>query len=482
MREGKSLRRAGPALAIGALVAALWAQNTVDTKNWTAADDHRNMMEQLGIKALRPGPSGNESAPNHANYDEAKANPYPDLPDPLTLQSGRKVASKAMWWNQRRPEIVEDFEREVLGRVPKNVPKVTWEVTKTAEATVGSHPVIGKQLLGHVDNSSYPDIRVDIQMTLVRPADAKSPVPAMMMFGGRTIPEIAFPMPAFPGRAGRGPGGPPPGADPPALEQLIADGWAVVTIAPNSIQADNGAGLTKGIIGLVNNGQPRKPDDWGALRAWAWGASRGLDYLETEKAINAKQVGIEGVSRYGKAALITMAFDTRFAVVLIGSSGEGGAKLHRRNWGEAVENLTGQGEYHWMAGNFLKYGASEAAFGSKNAGDLPVDAHELLALCAPRLTFISYGVPEKGDAKWLDQQGSFMAAVAAQPVFRLLGAKDLGVKEDYHTAKMPPVNAGLLDGQLAWRQHDGGHTDGPNWKYFIPWADRFLHHGPAGRS
>ena len=169
-----------------------------------------------------------------------------------------------------------------------------------------------------------------------------------------------------------------------------------------------------------------------------------------------------------------MAFDQRFAVVLVGSSGEGGAKLHRRNFGEAVENLTGSGEYHWMAGNFLKYGAAESTFGSKNAGDIPVDAHELIALCAPRPTFISYGVPEKGDAKWLDQQGSYMAAVAAQPVFRLLGAKDLGVSDDYTTEKMPAVNVGLLDGQLAWRQHDGGHTDGPNWKYFIPWADKFL--------
>ena len=278
---------------------------------------------------------------------------------------------------------------------------------------------------------------------------------------------------------GRGPVAPPANADPPALEQLIADGWGVATINPGSIQADNGAGLTKGIIGLVNKGQPRKPDDWGALRAWGWGASRGLDYLETDSAVNARQVGIEGVSRYGKAALVTMAYDTRFAVVLIGSSGEGGAKLHRRNWGEAVENLTGTGEYHWMAGNFLKYGAADAAFGSKTAADLPVDAHELIALCAPRLTFVSYGVPEKGDAKWLDHQGSFMAAVAAEPVFRLLGAKDLGVPADYHTAKMPAVNVGLLTGQLAWRQHDGGHTDAPNWKYFIPWADKFLHHDSA---
>ena len=475
-----------PVLATQALLAGLYAQTTINTKNWTAAEDHQNMMEQLGIKALRPGPSGNESAPNHANYDEAAANPYPNLPDVLTLKNGKKVTTPAMWWNLRRPEIVEDFEREVLGRIPKNVPKVTWEVTKTAEAQVGSHPVIGKQLVGHVDNASYPDIQVHIRMTLVVPAGRKDPVPVMMMFGGRTIPEIAFPAPAFPGRGGApGPGAPgggrapvalPPNADPPALEQLVAGGWGVATINPSSIQADNGAGLTKGIIGLVNKGQPRKPDDWGALRAWGWGASRGLDYLETDPAVNAKQVGIEGVSRYGKAALVTMAFDTRFAVVLIGSSGEGGAKLHRRNWGEAVENLTGTGEYHWMAGNFLKYGASEASFGSKTAGDLPVDAHELLALCAPRLTFVSYGVPEKGDAKWLDHQGSFMAAVAVQPVFRLLGAKDLGVPDDYHTARTPPVNAGLLDGQLAWRQHDGGHTDAPNWKFFIPWADKFLRH------
>ncbi|HEY3827271.1 MAG TPA: hypothetical protein VGL82_22110 [Bryobacteraceae bacterium] len=449
-----------------------------ELKTWTAAEDHQNMMDQLGIKALRPGPSGNESAPNHANYDEATANPYPNLPDVLTLKNGKKVTTPAMWWNERRPEITEDFDREVLGRVPKNAPKVTWEVTKTAEAKLGGHAVIGKQLVGHVDNSSFPAISVDIQMTLVVPADAKGPVPVMMMFGGRSIPEVAFPAPVFPGRAGApaaGRGAPPANVDPPATEQLIADGWGFASINPTSVQADNGAGLTRGVIGLVNKGQPRKLDDWGSLRAWGWGASRGLDYLETDKVVNAKQVGIEGVSRYGKAALIAMTYDTRFAVVLIGSSGEGGAKLHRRNWGEAVENLTGTGEYHWMAGNFLKYGASDAVFGNKNAGDIPVDSHELIALCAPRLTFVSYGVPEKGDAKWLDHQGSFMAAVAAEPVFRLLGAKDLGVTADYHTAKMPGVNVGLLDGQLAWRQHDGGHTDAPNWKYFIPWTDKFLH-------
>ena len=427
--------------------------------NWTAADDHQNMMEQLGIKALRPGPNGNESAPNHANYDESKANPFPDLPDVLKLKNGEKVTAAKVWWSERRPEIVEDFEREVVGRVPKNVPKVTWTVTEAVRAMSGLRAVVLRQLTGHVDNASYPAINVDIQMTLGTPADATGPVPVMMMFGrGGPISGVSA------------------NGDPVAAEQLIADGWGYAYINPASIQADNGAGLTKGIIGLVNQGQPRKPDDWGALRAWAWGASRALDYLESDPAVDSKHAGIEGVSRWGKAALVTMAFDTRFAVVLVGSSGEGGAKLHRRNFGEAVENLTGSGEYHWMAGNFLKYGAAESTFGSKTAADLPVDAHELIALCAPRLTFISYGVPEKGDAKWLDQQGSYMAAVAAGPVFRLLAAKDLGVSDDYRTAKMPPVNVGLLDGELAWRQHDGGHTDGPNWKYFIAWADKLVRH------
>ena len=489
-----SISAAGLTLA---LTVAAFAQQPASPPNPNAAAtaaDHKDMMEQLGIKQLRPGPSGNESAPNHANYDEALANPYPKLPDPLTLKNGRKVTSAEVWWKQRRPEIVEDFDREVLGRVPKNVPSVAWRVNRTEQFDVGGRRVIGKELVGAVDNSAYPEIAVEIRMTLVTPARASKPVPVMMMFGGRSGMPSA---PGAPPAAGRGfgparggPGGAfQPPADPPAIEQLIADGWGYATISPASIQADNGAGLTKGIIGLVNKGKRRRPDDWGALRAWAWGASRGLDYLESDKAVDAKKVGIEGVSRFGKAALVTMAYDQRFAVVLIGSSGEGGTKLHRRNFGEAVENLTGSGEYHWMAGNFLKYGTEESVFGRKTAADIPVDAHELLALCAPRLTFVSYGIPERGDAKWLDQQGSYMAAVAAQPVFRLLGAKDLGVSDDYMKEKMPPVNAGLLQGQLAWRQHDGGHTDGPNWKYFIPWADRFLKHsreesdnGPADRG
>jgi hypothetical protein len=267
---------------------------------------------------------------------------------------------------------------------------------------------------------------------------------------------------------------PAPNGESPPTEQLLAAGWGYCLLETGSIQADNGAGLTRGIIGLTNKGQARKPDDWGALRAWAWGASRALDYLETDPRINARQVGIEGVSRYGKAALVTMAFDQRFAVALIGSSGKGGTTLQRRVFGEAVESLAGSGEYHWMAGNYLKYATAESSFGSKTGCDLPVDSHELLALCAPRPTFVSYGIPEKGDAKWLDQLGSYKATVAAGPVFRLLGASDLSINRGYNQAEMPPVLTGLLDGELAWRQHDGGHTDAPNFQYFIPWASKLL--------
>ena len=465
---------ASAALALGVLAASAGGQQPTspDTRAWTTQDDHQNMMEQLGIMTLRAGPSGNEAAPNHANYDEAKANPFPLLPEVLLLRNGEKVTTAAQW-PRRRAEIIEEFERDVFGRVPRNVPTVAWAVTATDTGTVAGRRVVGKQLTGHVNNVAYPAIGVDISMTLVLPAEARS-APVMILFGARALAQAVgrpAPPPAPGSRAFTFPP-PPPGSDAPNTEQLIIDGWGFAFVNPGSIQADNGAGLTKGIIGLVNKGLPRKPDDWGALRAWAWGAGRALDYLETEKAVDATHVGIEGVSRYGKAALVTMAFDQRFAVVLIGSSGEGGAKLHRRNWGEAVESLTGSGEYHWMAGNFLRYGAAEATFGSRNAGDIPVDAHELLSLCAPRPTFISYGVPERGDAKWLDQQGSFMAAIASQPVFRLLGARDLGRSDDYQAEKMPPVNVGLLEGHLAWRQHDGGHTDAPNWKYFLQWADR----------
>lgn len=442
------------------------------------AEDQADMLRQLGITKLRPGRNGSTTpgTPNQANYDQARANPYPDWPEILIAKDGQRVTTADQWWRKRRPEIVEDFEREVVGRVPADVPKVRWEVARHLDTAVGSLPVLASQVIGHVDNSACLGISVDIKMAVVLPDAAKQPVPVLIMFGWGNMPDEQAPR--FPGMAEP--------AAPPSADQLVAAGWGYVSLSTASIQADNGAGLTAGIIGLTNKGRRRTPEQWGALRAWAWGASRALDYLETLPAVDERKVGIEGVSRYGKAALLTMAFDQRFALALVGSSGEGGAKPHRRDFGEAVENLTSTGAYHWMAGNFLKYGAAESVFGAKTANDIPVDAHELIALCAPRLTFISYGIPEKGDANWLDQQGSFMATVAAGSVFRLLGVRDLGVSADYRTATMPPVNTGLLDGALAWRQHDGGHEDRSNMSSFLVWANRLLkytepEHSPTGR-
>ncbi|HUE02865.1 MAG TPA: hypothetical protein VMR62_25080 [Bryobacteraceae bacterium] len=368
----------------------------------TAQQDHQQMMDQLHITKLRPGADGNHpDAPNAANYDEAKANPYPKLPDPLVLNNGKKVKTAKVWWSKRRPEIVEDFDREVYGRVPQVTPKVSWESTSTAEEKQGDVPVITKKLIGHVDNSAYPAITVNIGLTLTTPANTGGPVPVIMEFSFVPPPGRALP-PQFAAAAAAW------------QQQVLAKGWGYAILIPTTVQADNGAGLTQGIIGLVNKGQPRKPDDWGALRAWAWGASRALDYFETDKAVDARQVGIEGLSRYGKAAIVAMAYDQRFAIGFIASSGEGGAKLHRRNYGEIVENVAG-----------------------------------------------------KGDA-WVDARGMFLAAVGAGPVYRLLGKKDLG------TTEMPPIETALIEGDVAFRQHSDGHSAGPNWPTFIEFASRYL--------
>jgi hypothetical protein len=417
----------------------------------TAEQDRQRLMDELHITSLRRGVDNDPKSPNYANYDEAKANPYPDLPDPLILNNGKKVTTAEMWWTQRRPEIVEYFDREIFGRMPVNTPIVRWEVISTTRETKGEIPVITKKLVGHVDNSSYPLVSVDIQLTLTTPANATGPVPVVM--------ELAFdpafmaalmkrlpPQPVFPG--------------PTWEEQILAKGWGYAVYIPTSVQADNGAGLTQGIIGLCNKGQPRKPDDWGALRAWAWGASRALDYFETDKSVNAHQVGVEGHSRYGKAALVTMAYDSRFAIGYISSSGEGGAKLNRRNFGEIVENVAATNEYHWMAGNFLKYS------GPLHWNDIPVDMHELIALCAPRPIFVGAGAV-KGDG-WADPEGMFKAEVAAGPVYQLLGKKGLG------TSEYPPIETALITGDLGFRQHTWGHTPAPNWPTFLTFASRYL--------
>ncbi len=456
----------------------------------TKAEDHTRTMGLLHIAELRRGKAGRDKTdPNFANYDESKANPYPDLPDPLTLKNGKKVKTAADWWNKRRPEIVEDFDREVYGRVPKATPKAKWEIAGTTTGKNGEVDIVTKQLVGVVDNSLDPQIEVRIALTLTTPAAASGPVPVVMQFGGfgfgggRGVqppegppygPNAFSPVPAgfgVPPAGARG-GAPPPGAagrgqaGPTWQQQVLAKGWGYATLNPGSIQADNGAGLTLGIIGLCNKGQPRKLDDWGALRAWAWGASRAIDYFETDKAVDARHIAIEGHSRYGKAAIVALAYEPRMWTAYVSSSGEGGAKLHRRNWGEIIENVAGVDEYHWMAGNFLKYA------GPLNWNDLPVDSHELVAMIAPRPVFLSAGKggydAEPGGDSWVDAKGTFLAGAGAGPVYELLGKKGLGASE------FPPIETLIATGDVAFRQHSSGHTDQPNWPFFLDFASKHM--------
>lgn len=416
--------------------------------------EHQREMDLLGIKELRPGVDSDPKSPHAANYDESKADVYPNLPDPLLLQNGQRVTTAKMWWTQRRPQIVALFDEDILGKMPTQLPRVTWEVVSTKQEKNGDVPVITKTLVGHVDNSGDPKITVNIDLTLTTPADAKGPVPVIMELGfsKEFMAMLIKRFPQFAALAGPGPTW---------QQQVLARGWGYAEYVPTSVQPDNGAGLTEGIIGLANKGQPRSLDDWGALRAWAWGASRALDYFETDKAVDAKQVGIEGHSRYGKASLVAMAYNSRFAIGYISSSGEAGAKLYRHIFGEGIGNVAAANEFHWMAGNFMKYA------GPLHVGDLPVDNHELIALCAPRPVFISGGATE-GDG-WIDAKGMFLAAMGAGPVYRLLGRKDLG------TTVFPPEGKVLTGGDLGFRQHFGGHTPGPNWPTFLDFAGRYLH-------
>jgi hypothetical protein len=417
-------------------------------------------LKLLGITAMQPSATAYDiGKPGNANYEESKANPYP-IPDLLTMSDGTKVTT-AVQWQKRRAELKRLFDENVYGKYPAHIPKVTWTVDSTESTTVQGVPAVVKHITGRADNSSYPAITVEIHADVVTPAASKGKKVPVVIGGGSIRPRPAFPRP--PGQVHLLSS--PPDA-PDSAKLLLEHGWGFVGRNSGEVQADNGAGLNQGIIGLVNKGQPRSLDDWGVLRAWAWGDARLLDYLETDADVDATKVGVMGHSRGGKAALVAQVDDPRFAISFISSSGAGGADLYRRNYGEQMGNLTGGSEFHWFAGNFLKY----AAVGH-SANDMPVDSHEFIALVAPRPIFIGGGAlimdPQyaPGDA-WQDAQGMFMAAVAASPVWNLLGAKGLG------TTTFPPMGTLIDSGDVAFRQHQYGHTPAPNWPYFIEFADK----------
>ncbi|TGX42549.1 acetylxylan esterase [Sphingomonas naasensis] len=402
------------------------------------------MLDLLGIADTRPGADGfKPDVPNAANYDEARAGGMPQLPALLRFADGTPVTT-AKDWARRRREIVALFDREIYGRVPATAPAIHWRLDRQERAIEGDKPVVKYWLTGIADNRAWPAAKAEIALRYTLPAAARRPVPVILSFG---FPEgFRFPGP---------PRAPDPG--PPYTEQLLARGFGYAVLVANSIQTDNGGALDNGVIGISLRGKRRGPEDWGVLRAWAWGASRALDALTKDRAIDASRIGIEGLSRYGKAALVTMAYDPRFAIGFIGSSGAGGAALYRRDFGERIGNLAAGGEYHWFAGNFLKYA------GPLTPADLPIDSHMLIALAAPRPIFIGAGTVETGDG-WVDPRGSFLAAVAASPAWVLLGRQGLT------TDGFPPVLTGLTDGKVAFRQHQGGHNNRDNWPVFIDYA------------
>jgi hypothetical protein len=394
-------------------------------------DGSKSWADSLGNRYIRSGWG------NWSNYDESKTGKY-KLPDPLILKNGKPVKSTKIWWEERRPEILYDFSAKIYGKTPNVTPSVVFKVVQIDTIDLNGK-VIKKIIIGQVDNSKFPQGKSAIRITLFLPLKNQLPVSLMVSLG--------FGLEEFVGKKED---------ETTAQELVLGLGWGYAKVDASAIQMDNGAGLNNGIIGIVNQGNQRKPDDWGVLAAWSWGMSRAFDYFETDKAINPKQIGIQGHSRFGKAALLAGAVDQRWAIVFSSCSGAMGASLEKRNWGETIDDIAGIETYHWMAGSFLKYAG--------NWSEMPVDAHELIALVAPRPIFITGGT----DDQWADPYGEFLACVGADPVYRLLGVKGLG------TQNMPAPNVSLISGELAFRNHIGGHTDLVDWPVFLKFASKYF--------
>lgn len=373
---------------------------------------------------------------NWTNYHEDGVGDY-TLSDPLTLNRGASVDTEEAWWTQRRPEIRDAYMSKIYGAIPENTPGISYEVTDVDSSALGGR-ALKKTITGTIDNSRYPETQPRILFTLHLPKEVTTPVPVIV--------QAAWGFERF---------GPPP-EGPTPKEQVIDKGWAFVTFNTTALQPDHAAGLDEGIIGLMNEGDLREPGEWGVLAAWSWGLSRILDYLETVPAVDATRAGVQGHSRWGKTALLAAALDRRWAVAFPSCSGAMGASLEKRDYGETIDIVASTNEYHWMAGHFLNYAGNWDA--------MPVDAHLLISLVAPRPLFLTGATEDH----WTDQRGMFLAATEAAPVYEFLGADGLSVDS------MPPPDSSAIGGDLAWRMHEGGHTALPDWPVFLEFAERYL--------
>ena len=423
-----------------------------DSINTYSNLDFKYMKAQLGITTdNRPGPSGNPKDPNAANTDELKVHNY-NLPELLLSSSGQRILTEKQWEQERRMELLQSIETEMYGTIPKHIPKVSWSILTSKDTLIGNILVEEQHLLGVVDNAQYPELSVEIEVLLGIPKTQDTiatPVVIQLGFIHSPFYRIQEPKSYFISPF-----------EPLFKQQLTTQGWGYAVVDVNSIQADHGAGLSSGIIGLINRGKPRSSTDWGVLRAWGWGVSSLIDYFETRSAVDHNRIAVEGTSRYGKAALVAMAFDTRISLGFIGSAGAGGSSILRRNFGETLENLASPGEYHWFSGNFLKYASI------MTVNDLPFDAHSVIALCAPRPVFISAG-SSNIEGHWVDAKGMFLGGKFASPVYELYGL------QGYANEEFPVMGKAITDGEIAFRQHSGGHSTGPNWSTWIAWARKY---------
>jgi hypothetical protein len=405
------------------------------------------------------------------NYDEALVGTY-QLPDPLKMSNGRPVRDARTWTEKRRPEIVRLFEENQYGRSPGQPADMTFDVFDTGTPAMGRKAIRKQVTVYFSANKNGP--KEDLVVYI--PAGASKPVPLLLcidpspnasMFDdpGIKVGEMWSRDEGLAQVNKRVPAERGSSEDlirrltAPDIDLLLAKGYGVAGVYYGDIDPDFLGGLPLGVRALyLKPGQTEPaPDDWGAIAAWGWGLSRALDYLETDKAVDAARVALFGVSRLGKTVLWAGARDTRFAMVIASCSGEGGAALSHRNYGETIAHLTAPTRFPYQfCANYARY--------ATHIDELPVDAHMLIALMAPRPVMLQTGTTDY----WSDPKGEFLAAVAAEPVFRLFDKQGLG------TDKMPEAGQAILN-TIGYYMHEGPHGTLPgDWQYFLQFMDMHL--------